>query len=190
MFPSYILHTVYIYIHFILCFYWQQYHVLCWPLTSNRPGHMFQLWLAGELRHLQYGRYALGTKTPTHVNITHTAPGGETRRPCGESPGNAEETIFLWNDAGDVRRSLDGGWCQREEQQCDRQLQFFFFFIIILGSTASWFVLKWTSVTPTELILVKLLYAVHFKWRWPPLRWKEWGLAFKMWEGECVSVKK
>lgn len=40
---------------------------------------------------------------------------------------------------------------------------FFFFFIIILGSTASWFVLKWTSVTPTELILVKLLYAVHFK---------------------------
>lgn len=61
-----------------------------------------------------------------------------------------------------------------------------------VGSTASWFVLKRTSVTPTELSLLKLLYVVHLKWTWFPLRQKEglhlaWRLRSKR---RSVSIKK
>lgn len=63
----------------------------CWPLTSNRQGQIFQLWLAGERRHSRmWASSTLGTKTPTHVT-SHTQPLGRRQGdPAGESLGMLE----------------------------------------------------------------------------------------------------
>lgn len=108
----------------------------CWPLTSNRQGQIFQLRLAGELRHLRmWASSTLGTKTPTHVT-SHTQPLGRRQGdPVGESPGmleNLNPKEWRWRCVG-----LDGGWHQQgmqDEHRCDRthqQLQFVFFFSIL-----------------------------------------------------------
>lgn len=89
----YILHTVYIYIHFILWFLSTAVPCSCWPSTSNRPGSHITFvigWWAPPLFRT-WASSTLGAETPSHVT-SHTQPLGRRRGdPFGGESRNAGE---------------------------------------------------------------------------------------------------
>lgn len=111
MFPSYILHTLYIYsLYFV--FLLTAVPCPCWSLTTNRQGQIFQLWLVGELCHLRmWLLHPWDQKHQLTSRRTHRPWGGETRRTCAESPGMLKNLIpqeWHWRCVGHHR-----GWHQQ-----------------------------------------------------------------------------